>query len=220
MTKSESVESAGRFALISTRKAPWAPLLSPAQILVSLLPVAPDSVSGRDKARTIKVVLVATGLVCLMGAREVHALLALAGLFVMASAAFLPLSELQKRSWLMRLARAVKVRDVRHEPGRLEHDGRRLILWRGEERERRVLTNREFSLKVGLFEGRAVLCARPKGKGAREEAIWVMAPERVEGLGALDASSASDAIELDTLGGWQRIEAVLREAYEASTPRR
>lgn len=150
-----------------------APVLRAVHSFIKTLPVVQDTQRGRSARRNIKTGLIIVGLVFLLGGGEFPLLIPL-GIVLMASAIWLPLWELERRTLLTRLKqRSVGVREV-EVPGRLVHDGRRLELWREGKKQRRVLTDRAFRLET--FEGAdgaSLWCVRPAKGEAKREAIWM-----------------------------------------------
>ncbi len=218
----EALVASGAFRVERVRRSGWAPLVSPFFTLASSLPIAADTVSGRDRAKTLKIALVITGVIILLGAREVHFALAPLGLAIMASAVWLPVTDLRKRGLVRRAREMMQVVETEDEPARLEHDGRRLILWKGEDRARRVLTNRPFDLTLGELEGRAVLAVRAKGKGGKRESICALGPAGSgEGYDTFSRDRLFEPVYVESSAEWEGLVARTREAHdEARTPRR
>ena len=216
----------GELRVTRERPAPWyaalAPLFELALTLARVLPTAPDSVAGRSRSNTIKVVFVAAGVVVLLGAREVHFALAPVGLLIMSGAVWLPITDLRKRGIVRKIKGLGRVSEVEVEPVRLEHDGRRLILWRGEERARRVLTNRAFRLERGSHEGRPAVVVRPQDKGGKKTSICALGPPQAawEHAPPLDEGRLFEPAYVDDRAQWDELVAVLERAQDvaAGTP--
>lgn len=186
-----------------------APVLRAVHSFVKLLPIVQDTQRGRDARRNIKAGLVVTGLVFLLGGGEFPFLIPV-GILLMASAIWLPLWELDRRTALTRLKqRSIGTREV-EVAGRLVHDGRRLELWRDGEKQRRVLTDRAFRLETYRSEGGQELwCVRP-GKGeAKREAIWMQFSGEAQGA-LVDADRVFELARVD--GDAEALRAKLREA--------
>lgn len=210
----------GELRVARTRPAAWYVLFAPAfELLLTLarvLPTAPDSVAGRSRANTIKVAFVAAGVIALLGAREVHFALAPLGLLIMSGAVWLPVTDLRKRGVVRKIKGLGRVSEVEVEPVRLEHDGRRLILWRGEERARRVLTNRPFRLERGLYEGRGALVARPKGEGGKKASICVVGPARSGKDSDHVFEGLFEPVHVDDAAQWDELAALLERAQDVA----
>ncbi len=215
----------GELRVAHERPAPWrvalAPLFELALTFARVLPTAPDSVAGRSRSNTIKVVFVAAGVVVLLGAREVHFALAPLGLVIMSGAVWLPVTDLRKRGLIRTIKGIGRVSEVDAEPVRLEHDGRRLILWRGEARARRVLTNRTFRLDQSGHAGRAAVVVRPKDKGGKKTSICLLGPAGSgSGADAIDPDRLFEPVWVDDEAKWEELVAVLARAQDvaAGTP--
>lgn len=156
-----------------TSRRPTAPFYKALASIIATFPSYKDSRSGRKNAKQLKIIFVVIGLITLLAGREVWPVI-VCGVILMSLATFLPVENLQKRTLVNRLRRAQTMEHEVRRPARLVHDGRRLILYDGDQRDRRVLTNRAFFL--GHFRGEDDahwVQISPKGSGKKREAIWV-----------------------------------------------
>jgi len=156
-----------------TSRRTTAPLYKSLASLVATFPSYKDSRSGRKGAKQLKVVFVVIGLITLLAGREAWPVV-VCGVILMSLAIFLPIENLKKRTLVNRLRRAqTETHEVRR-AAKLVHDGRRLILYDGDSRDRRVLTNRPFVLRhFAGADGAHWIQVAPKGSKKKAEAIWL-----------------------------------------------
>ena len=177
-----------------TSRRPIAPVYKALASIVATFPSYKDTRSGRKNAKQLKVIFVVIGLITLLAGREVWPVI-VCGVILMSLATFLPIENLQKRTLVNRLRRAQTTSHEVRRPAKLVHDGRRLILYDGEQRERRVLTNRPFFL--GHFVGEDAthwVQVSPKGSNKKKEAIWL----RLDGGSAPDDAGKLKEWRVDT----------------------
>ncbi|QDG52694.1 hypothetical protein FIV42_18705 [Persicimonas caeni] len=153
----------------------WGVLLKPIEALISFFPSHRATKKGRQNAKQIRVLILGIGLAIMIFGGELG--LILLGAAIMASALFLPMSEITKRSLLGRLkrARTQQVRDAKTQ-GELVHDGKRFILREDGKKLRRVLVDRgEHSLELRRRGESPCIGVRPPS-GRKAESIWVCSP--------------------------------------------
>ena len=156
-----------------------APLFKGVATLVSMVPTYRETRSGRASARHLKIVLGLIGGVLVLASSEFLPLIVL-GLLIAALAAIVPIGELRKRSILSALKQRSVYTETKERPGSLLHDGRRLILHDGDERVRRVLTNRAFRLEERRTEegGRCLVAAPQESRKKRDAIVMLFEGER------------------------------------------
>lgn len=153
----------------------WGVLLKPIEALISFFPSHRATKTGRQNAKQIRVLILGIGLAIMIFGGELG--LILLGAAIMASALFLPMSEITKRSLLGRLkrARTQQERDAKTQ-GELVHDGKRFILREDGKKLRRVLVDRgEHSLELRRRGETPCFGVRPPS-GRKAESIWVCSP--------------------------------------------
>jgi hypothetical protein len=159
----------------------WGVLLKPFEAILGFLPSHRATKKGRASAKQMRVLLMAIGLAVMIFGGTLP--LILLGAAVMASALFLPLSEVTKgalRGKLRRL-RTEHVRDA-ETPGTIVYDGRRLILCEGDKKLRRVLVDRgEHGIElrrrhIANQQDWPCLGVRPPS-GRKADSIWICSPE-------------------------------------------
>lgn len=154
----------------------WGALLKPVEALIALFPSHRATKKGRQNAKQIRVLILGIGLAIMIFGGEL--LLILLGALLMASALFLPMSEITKRSLLgnLRRTRTQQVRDAKSN-GEIVHDGKRLILREDGKKLRRVLIDRgEHALELRRRGETPCLGIRPPS-GRKAESIWICSPE-------------------------------------------
>lgn len=184
-----TVELDASIVSTSRQRRAWAIAPRLAASVIETFPIAPDTASGRVKARRIKIFLISAGLFTLLAGHQYGVVIGL-GVLVMSFAIFLPMGDLQKRSLLRRLkvAQYEQIRTTR--PARLLHDGRRLVFFDGEKRDRRVLTNKPFKLELRASKAGGVwVGVIPRDSSKKRDAIWFRAD-------SLTTSSALDVVDM------------------------
>lgn len=154
----------------------WGVLLKPIEALIGFFPSHRATKKGRQNAKQIRALILAAGLAIMIFGGEL--LLIIIGALIMASALFLPMSEISKRSLLGKLkrARTQQVRDAKS-AGEVVYDGKRLILREDGQKLRRVLVDRgEHSLDLRRRGETPCLGVRPPSQ-RKAESIWLCSPE-------------------------------------------
>lgn len=118
------------------REARWAWVFQLLSELVTLLPSYKDTRPGRAFARTLRIALMALGVLWFASA---DGELRLVGVVIASLVLVLPVADLRRRTWVATLKRRTRATEKRVEPVRLTWDGARLDVT-GTDRLKRVLT--------------------------------------------------------------------------------
>jgi hypothetical protein len=172
----------------------WGVLLKPVETFISFLPSHRATKRGRNTAKQIRVVIMGIGLATMIFGGTLP--LILIGAALMASALFVPLSEVTKRSLLgnLRRKRLHAERDAKTS-GEIVHDGKRLILREDGQKLRRVLVDRgEHELKQRRRDDQPCLGVIPPS-GRKAESIWICSPEHDLPDGEIEEISP-DAVDI------------------------
>ena len=209
-----TVRGAVRKIVQKRRAAPATLFYSALSEALSVLPTHEDTEEGEASARAVKLVILVVGLLVVLAGYE-HRLAILPGVAIMLLALLIPISKHTRKTYLARFRRARFVEVVEQVDARLVHDGRRLILEVGEERLRRVLTNKPFALEQAsspsprepLFQDvSSWLGVLPKGSRRKRDAIWIglLHEEKSEFSDNFDPGSADNPIVIDANQGEAR----------------
>lgn len=202
-----TVRGAVREVVQQRRSAPATLFYSALAEALSILPTHDDTEEGEASARNAKLVILVVGLLVVLAGYE-HRLAILPGVAIMLLALFIPMSRHTRKTYLAKFRRARFVEVVSQVDARLVHDGRRLILEVGEERVRRVLTNKPFLMERASstqpetpFEDvSSWLGVSPKGSRRKRDVIWIglLHDKNVESSGNFEPGSADNPIVIDS----------------------
>ena len=154
----------------------WGVLLKPIEGLIRFFPTHRATKKGRQSAKQIRIVVMGIGLAVMIFGGTLA--LIIIGALVMASALFLPMSELTKTSWLgnLRRMRTEQERDAKTK-GAIVYDGKRLILRENDKKLRRVLVDRgEHSVSLCRLGDTPCLGIKPPS-ARKAESIWICSPD-------------------------------------------
>ncbi|MFP4596746.1 MAG: hypothetical protein ACLFVJ_00755 [Persicimonas sp.] len=154
----------------------WGGLVKPIEGLAGFLPSHRDTKKGRSTAKQIRIVIMVLGLAVLISGGTLP--LIFIGAAIMASAIILPMSEVNKRALISRIRRLRSRRTRQTQaPGKLVHDGKRLILREDGKKLRRVLVDRgEHRLELRRLGDTPCLGVIPPS-GRKADSIWICSPQ-------------------------------------------
>lgn len=168
---------------------PLAPLYGAIASLLGALPSYKDSARGRKGAKQLRIILVVVGFFVMLAARHVWPMIIL-GIVLMASAIVVPMDAVRQRSLVSRWQKKRAFNRATTRPAKLVHDGRRLMLFDGEEQDRRVLTSRPFRLtRFAGSDADTWVELAPKKSKKKREAIWLHLHDLAPPAGALPVKS-------------------------------
>ncbi len=151
--------------------------------LVDVVPSHRNTREGRRTAKAMKVAVGAVGLLLAVFAGPESLTWLVVGGCLVLLALLVPVSELKKRSWKGKVKRrtGTQTRTV-WDAGEVRYDGRRVELFRGEEKVRQVSVGKgDHEVVWARLDDRPCLGVLPRGK-RKKESIWVIAKEPVAGV--------------------------------------
>lgn len=152
----------------------------------------------RPKLGSLRIILLSLGLLLVI-ASERRIPIILLGFGLMGSAGVLPLPRKRKLAWTKALLARQTQEITRKKPAMILHDGRRLELWIEDKKERRVLTDRPFSVSIYQAHSRRWISVRPP-KGPKRETIWFSDdphPDQLKGLPELELTHIEPQLLLE-----------------------